>query len=191
MSRSLLAGIVAVLVAACTVSASPTPSADPSPSPDGVAPAEPSAPPPAASPTPSTVRTVDPTIEPVSASAPSPDARKVMELCLALKLSGEVDVEHVAGMGLIPHARDAVRYVPLTGREPELETDEPAWLIQLRGEILLPRGFGTAFDPTCVVVGGDRYLYITGPIFHRGETTLTTPLPIETPPDLLLPPLAP
>jgi hypothetical protein len=98
-------------------------------------------------------------------------------------------LDRVAGMGEIGDAREAPRYVNLTGQEPEIQVSEPAWLIQLQGEIPLPRGLGTAIDPTCVVIDGVNYLFMTGPYTADGKTY--APLVPASPPDLLLPPLAP
>jgi hypothetical protein len=137
---------------------------------------------------PSKPRSVDTTIEAVSASHPSASAAEALESC---GITGEygVGTDKVAGMGHLERARDAPRYVNLTGKEPEIQVDKPAWVIQLQGEVVLPRGFGTALDPTCVVIDGVHYLFMTGPYTTNGETT--QPLQPERPPDLLLPPLAP
>jgi hypothetical protein len=52
----------------------------------------------------------------------------------------------------------------------------------------LPRGLGWADDPTCVVIGGERFVFMTGD-HGRGDVTFGA---LDVPePELSLPPLAP
>jgi hypothetical protein len=103
---------------------------------------------------------VDQSIEPVSLSNPSLDAAEALEICHVLDLHG---VEKVSGMGRIEDAQ-AVLYAALTGKEPEIDTDAPAWLITFRGEVPMPTLHEMWIDPTCVVVNHDGGIYATGPV---------------------------
>lgn len=96
----------------------------------------------------------------------------------------------IAGMGRIDHARDAAKYTWLTGREPEIQTDEAAWLIVYRGEMPQSRPVGDVWvDPTCVVIDDAPIIYATGPIRTADGVTVTPP-PLGMP-TMALPPLAP
>ncbi len=80
--------------------------------------------------------------------------------------------------------------VPITGREPELATDAPAWIVQFEGELRLDP-FLVWIDPTCVVVD-DKRLYVgTGPVRDLSSGVTMTPPPISEGPDRALPPLQP
>ena len=129
---------------------------------------------------------VDTSIAPVSLSNPSPEARQVLDLC-------QVTPDHVnavAGMGQIPHARDATHYAGLVGVEPQIQTDAPAWIVQLRGPIDFRIANQTWIDPVCIVVNGAQLFYAVGPTRSDIDGTISTPLP-AAPPDRSLPPLAP
>jgi hypothetical protein len=108
----------------------------------------------------------------------------------ALKLCGvdRIGIEHVARMGEIPSARDAARYVPLRGVEPELQTDASAWLIVFSGKINLGHAYW-AQDPICAVIDGTPTMFEPGP-YGRGDTTEVPPTP-QAPPTLPLPALTP
>jgi hypothetical protein len=99
-------------------------------------------------------------------------------------------IEKVAGMAQVPSAKDVVRYVPLTGREPQLKEDGPAWVIQIKGEVQ-QRGSEIWIDPTCVVTAGDFGFYATGPVKNTSTGDVMTPEEPSTPPDRTLPPLVP
>lgn len=78
--------------------------------------------------------------------------------------------DQVMGLGIVASARLLAHYVPLTGREPELQVDEPVFAVQYAGVIRLPlRGgpgsavFKDVDGPTCVVLDGWPIWYITGP----------------------------
>ena len=73
------------------------------------------------------------------------------------------------------------------GTEPELKTDKPVWVIQLKGEV--QGRAGVLVDPTCVVVDGMPTTYLTHGAIDKGERW--TPPPVKDPPVLSLPPLAP
>lgn len=131
---------------------------------------------------------VDPAITPVSASNPSPDAEAAQNLCWTFDSSRGLQL--IAGMGQIERARDATKYTRLTGREPEIQTDEPAWIIVYRGAMPQPRPVGEIwFDTTCVVIGDAPTIYATG-LIQRADGTTEGPPPLGAP-TLALPPLAP
>lgn len=104
---------------------------------------------------------IDTSIEPVSLSKPSAEAAEALRICQVLEYHG---ADKVGGMGRIPHARDAIHYAPLTGKEPEIDTDDPTWLITFRGELQMPMLQQVWIDPTCVVVGDAGGVFATGPI---------------------------
>lgn len=131
-------------------------------------------------------RPVDPSVRPVSRSHPGGGAEMAMSVCNVATLG----VDAIAGMGLIERAADARDYAPLTGREPELESMEPAWMIQFRGEIPQFRAGEIWIDPVCIVIGDRGGFYATGPVRQR-DGSISTPLPAPIPPSYALPPLAP
>ena len=92
-------------------------------------------------------------------------------------------------MGEIPLAKDLLRYVPLTGREPQLKEVSPAWVIQFKGD--LPEGAEIWTDPICVVTAGDSGFYATGPVRDVASGAVHLPEPPPAPPDRTLPPLVP
>jgi hypothetical protein len=100
--------------------------------------------------------------------------------------SFDFSVDKISGIARIPHATDVTRYVPLTGREPELKTDEAVWVIAFSGDLRVPRRTVTARDPVCVVVGGEGVLFL--PWGTVGSKDL---FPDRTMPTLSLPPLEP
>lgn len=97
----------------------------------------------------------------------------------------------VSGMGRIDHARDAARYAPLTGLEPEIKTDAPAWIVTFKGDVPMPMTGEIWVDPTCIVVDGDGGFYATGPVKILSSKATVTPRPAKQQPDLALPPLLP
>jgi hypothetical protein len=132
-------------------------------------------------------RVVDNNIEPVVLTNPSADA------AIAIRLCGVEDrADQVVGMGRVTPGRSAPNYVPLTGREPEIDTDEPAWVVEFAGELRFftrsNAGVVTATDPVCVVVAGEPYWFLTGP-FRTAQGDMTIPAGPETTPSLALPPL--
>lgn len=129
---------------------------------------------------------IDESIEAVSASRPSDEAATAMELCGV----AHIGTENIVGMGRIMRAQDAWHYVPLTGREPELQTSSPAWIITFRGEVNMPRGQEVWLEPTCMVIDGQPGFYATGPVILPSGA-VATPLPATAAPDRRLPPLAP
>jgi len=101
-----------------------------------------------------------------------------------------IGLDKIGGMGLIAAASLVRNYAPLTGLEPELRSDQPAWVIQFTGEVPQLLARETWIDPICVVIGGSPGFYATGPV--RLETgAVITPLPVPVRPRFSLPPLAP
>lgn len=131
---------------------------------------------------------VDASIEPVSLSDPSSEAADALRIC---QVADNIGADMVSGMGRIDHARDAVRYASLTGVEPEIQTDAPAWIVTFKGEVPMPMSGETWIDPTCIVVGGDGGFYATGPVKILSSDVTVTPLPGKQKPGLALPPLLP
>jgi hypothetical protein len=121
---------------------------------------------------------VDPSIEPISLSHPSSDAAAALDRCLG----GRRDVE-VVSAGRIAHARDAWEYAPLPNYTVEIQSDEPAWLLQLGGDFLLPSPSGAPdanvfHDPLCIVrAGADGYFDVS----HADPSAMTKSLPSPTP----------
>ena len=122
---------------------------------------------------------VDPSIAPISLKQPSPEAAAALERCLA----GRSDIEVVAG-GRIARARDAWEYVPVPSSQREIESDEPTWLIQLRGEFTFPASSGAApsagiwQDPLCLVRRGESgYIAVS----DADSSSITRALPPPTP----------
>lgn len=106
----------------------------------------------------------------------------------ALELCGLLDyMDYVAGIGRIDRARDAVKYAPFYGTEPDLRTDAPAWVITTKGEVPL-RGV-LAVEPTCVVVDDEAAWLLTGGANKDGK--FQPPLEPQVSPTLRLPPLEP
>jgi hypothetical protein len=100
----------------------------------------------------------------------------------------------VGGMGLIPDARRVPDYVPLSGREPELAVDKPAWVIAFKGWLTMvtrapPNPISEVEDPICVIVDGAPLTFV--PSARRAGDVITTPLPNSDEPIFALPPLAP
>lgn len=131
--------------------------------------------------------TLEPTISPISISNPSPGAKDAFEKC---HIGDMIPIEKVAGMGQVPSAKDLLHYVPLTGREPQLQEESPAWVIQITGE-LRQRGNEIWIDPTCIVTANDLGFYATGPVRSMETGQVLEPEPPSKRPDRSLPPLVP
>jgi hypothetical protein len=129
----------------------------------------------------------EPTISPVSISNPNPGAKDAFEKC---HIGDMILIEKVAGMGQIPSAKDLLHYVPLTGREPQLQEESPAWVIQIKGEV---QQFGNEIwiDPICIVTANDHGFYATGPVKNTETGQVLEPEPPSKPPDRTLPRLVP
>jgi hypothetical protein len=123
---------------------------------------------------------VDLSLTPVSRSQPGDEAAAVLARCLA---DGNLDA--VAGMAQLPGNR--VREFMLTnGKEPELQSDQLVWAVQLQGPIAAIVG-PDIFDPLCVVIGDQRLMFAP---YAVADGSFTPP-PDFIWPRLALPPLAP
>jgi hypothetical protein len=132
------------------------------------------------------------TVEPVSQSNPGVAASSALQTC---QIGGSDDrtpvtLAMVVGMGQLQSARDILRFVALTGREPVFASSGPVWVVQVKGDVP-QRGGEVWSDPTCIVSANVSGWYATGPIrnVNTGKTTL--PESPTRPPDQALPPLAP
>lgn len=133
---------------------------------------------------------VDADIAPISLANPPADAARAFELCRIHDWVDRKGPEVIAGIGRIDRAREAVHYARLTGLEPEIQSESPAWMAQFRGEIRVD--WELAFiDPTCIVVGGDGGFFGTGPVKQVGSDVTITPQPVKQEPDRALPPPQP
>lgn len=126
----------------------------------------------------------------VSASSPGGAASAVLERCgVTADAPGRV-----AGMAELATAQDLSHYVPMTGREPVLRWDGPAWVVRLRGEVPMPKIGETWVDPACIVVesddGGLSGFYAVGG-WIDADGTMHPPIPPATETDRSLPTLAP
>jgi hypothetical protein len=132
----------------------------------------------------------------VSLSSPGPIAEAAMEAC---NVSSWLD--GLTGMALLP-VEEVVMYVPLTGREPELNetTDSEVWIFEFQwpmdlAPILPTRGvpFTMKTDHlVCMYAGGRSSDFIVGGTTTVGSdgTVIETPSPVGSP-ALALPTPAP
>ena len=170
---------VVILLSACTSAGAP-----------GTGTADPSA---TNLPSPTVTReTLQPGIDigQVSASDPSAAAKAVFAKCHI----GEMDMvplDNVTGMGLIEAAKDLEHYVPLTGREPQLNESGPAWIVTVRYDLPQPGSTELWTDPTCVVTDQEAGWFATGPVTDTATGKVTQPEAPIHPPDRVVPPLAP
>jgi hypothetical protein len=135
---------------------------------------------------------VDTSVVPVSLSRPPADAARAFDLCLIDEWVGRNGAQVIAGLGKIDHATGAYHYAPLTGLEPELKSDDPAWMVQFRGDIRMPMSNTIYVDPTCVVVdGGDGGFFATGGVRQVGSDVVKAPAAVAFAPDRALPPPKP
>ena len=123
----------------------------------------------------------------VSASHPSSGAAEAMAKC---HIGDMIVIEKVAGMAELPAAADILRYVPLTGREPQLKEPGPVWVIQIKGDVQ-QLGGEVWTDPTCVVTESGFGYFATGPVTQTATGKVTLPEGPAVKPTETLPPLAP
>ncbi|HEY3523230.1 MAG TPA: hypothetical protein VGK63_05975 [Candidatus Limnocylindrales bacterium] len=69
---------------------------------------------------------IDRSLPPVSRSHPTPAAAATLRAC---HIGDQLLLTQVTGMAEIDHASNLPRYVPLSGREPQLADPGPAWVI--------------------------------------------------------------
>lgn len=108
---------------------------------------------------------LDPAVKPVSISNANADEQRAMDMCISFSFT----TDDVVGMGKIPHARDAYKYVPLTGREPDLKNDLPVWIVAFKGILRMPRGGELAIDPICLLTElepGPMFMLPWGTVGH-------------------------
>jgi hypothetical protein len=126
-------------------------------------------------------------VAPVSGSQPSAGAADAFAKC---HIGDMILISRVTAMGQIASAKNLARYIPLSGREPQLKEDGPAWVIQIRGDVPQPGG-EVWTDPTCVVTQGEFGWFATGLVRDTATgKVLISKLPVSVP-DATLPPLAP
>jgi hypothetical protein len=90
-------------------------------------------------------------------------------------------------MGHVPHTRDVPRYARMFGTEPELDSDAPAWVIQLAGRVDF--GDNWADNPVCMVVDGHSTIFT--PETYGGVEGFKPNESIAPAPNFSLPPLDP
>jgi hypothetical protein len=146
-----------------------------------------SPPPPSPAPAVSAASIANPSAVPISISHPSPGAARALAAC---HVGDQFSTAQVVGAGEIALAGDVWHYVPLTGREPILQTAGPVWVIQLRAAVPQPGGGGVWTDPTCIVTNEDAGFLATGPVTDDGGTVHQPSAPARLP-DRGLPPLGP
>lgn len=125
---------------------------------------------------------IDTTLQSISRSNPTKEAKAAMDQCWGL------DDSHVVGAALVPEASDAAKYAPFVATQSELKSDAPVWIVQYEGDWNF-RGH-VSHDPTCMVVDGVGFFFVThGGVGSDGQVTEPFAAPIS--PTLALPPLAP
>lgn len=141
-------------------------------------------------PTPTQVsdRPIDRSIAPISASQPGEEAEDILAAC---NIGDQIPIAKVTGMGKIPSASELRRYVPLTGREPQLKEAGPAWVITIHADVPQPGSPELWTDPTCVVTADEAGYYATGPVTDLTTGELLQPEQPKDPPSFRVPPLAP
>lgn len=129
-------------------------------------------------------RPVDPELQTVSLSAPSPIARRALEQCGLIEYP-----EYVGGIAEVSRPSEATKWVRLYGTEPELRSRGPAVLVTVKGEITLA---GTVFiEPVCFFVNDQVSWISTGrKRAPDGKIVESELVPLD-PPTHRLPPLAP
>lgn len=130
---------------------------------------------------------VDPSLTPVSRSSPAPEAARALEACVPEE---RTPVPSVAGMARVP-ARDVPRYVAIGVVPPDLDRDDPVWVLQLRGEVTDPRAQLVLVDPACVYVDGGGGMYAVGGTRPTAGGALETFGLGSLKPEAALPSLAP
>jgi hypothetical protein len=100
----------------------------------------------------------------------------------------------------VPHARDALKYLPLPAYQHELQNSDPVWVFELRGELPMLNGPSFAsgqsgpqqvawIDPICIVSKQFSGFIGAGPVRMSDGTTVAPP-PAPSP-SMLLPTRAP
>lgn len=133
---------------------------------------------------------VDANLTPVSRSEPGPDAAAALDACGITnfnpdqpgKVSANLGIDVVAGMGLIKPGRDAAKYAPL-GKAPEIQTDDALWVITTNDTWLSFAGVSAELQHATCVVPDQHWespSWLTTGDVRSGELVVTPP-PVEQP----------
>jgi hypothetical protein len=133
---------------------------------------------------------VAPGITGVSLSKLSPDAQAVFAAC-HLGDHDQIPIAKVRGVGVIASMKDILHYVPLTGREPQLASRGPVWIVTVHYDMFTPGGPDVMVDPTCIVTGDEAFWYATGGSRNSATGKVTPPESPANAPDRAVPSLAP
>lgn len=105
---------------------------------------------------------VDDEVTAVSVSSPVGLAVEGVPACGVEKYQ-----DQIVGIAVVAHASLLPHYVPLTGDEPEVKSEEPAFVVLYTGTIRLPlRGeasYADATGATCIYLEGHPMWFGTGP----------------------------
>jgi hypothetical protein len=119
-------------------------------------------------------------VDGVSLSAPTSQAEAGIKAC-----GVRAHATQIHGIGILARARLLPEYVPLTGREPEIQSDSPAFVVQFTGRIRLwdragPESapFTDSEDATCVMLDEWPTWYVTGPWFDSDGRHAPEPAPM-------------
>jgi hypothetical protein len=135
---------------------------------------------------------LDRTIAPLSISKPPGDASRAFEVCSVEQWVDRKGLGVVAGIGRIDRASDAPHYARLSGREPEIHSEKPAWIVQFSGDIRMPWSNQIYVDPACIVVeGGEGGFFATGGVRELGSDEVREAPSDAIQPDRALPPPVP
>ena len=103
-------------------------------------------------------------VEGVSLGAPTKEAAAGIDGCGVAKYASQIQ-----GIGILAHATLLPQYVPITGREPEIQSDDRTFVVLFSGSIRLPlRGgqgapsFLDIENATCAMLQGHPTWYMTG-----------------------------
>lgn len=175
--------LVAFFVAACTSSSTSTSSSPEVPDGPGI--------PPTAAVTAAPTEAIPAEqIQSVSASKPLAEERRVFDSC-HIGDDDLVPFDRVTGMGSVAAAKDVVRYVPLTGREPQLKESGTVWMVTIDLDLPQPGSSEVWADPTCIVTDQESGWFATGPVTNTATGEVMQPELPSKEPDLVLPPLVP
>jgi hypothetical protein len=131
---------------------------------------------------------IDESIPAVSASEPGKEASEILEKC---NIGDQIPLARVTGMGKVRAASDLARYVPLTGREPQLRESGAAWVVTVGADIPQPGSTEVWSDPTCVVTDSEAGYFATGPVTDLATGEVMLPEKPARQPELRVPPLKP
>lgn len=119
-------------------------------------------------------------VEPVSLRKPTAEAAAGIEACGVANR-----IEQLQGIGIVAHAHLLPHYVPLAGGEPEIQSDQPAFVAYFDKTVRIALRGGEGAPPyvdiqgaTCVVIDGYPVWFQTGTKTDpEGKTS--TPLPAK------------